>query len=119
MGTGKGKSRPVKEELMIFRKNEWARGVAGRCEGGDKLWVWYWLLASSPGAGPGLPQLVGRGFVTAELLLEHLSLGRKGEFRESCSLRLLIFECLHLKIATTPKQPILGDSSSSPAESGF
>ena len=49
--------------------------------------------------------------MTAEFLLENLSLGRKEEFRESLSPHLLFFKCLQLKIITTGKQWILGCTS--------
>jgi len=43
-----------------------------------------------------------------EFLLENLSLGREGEFRESLSMHLLSFKCLQLKIVHTPKPLLLG-----------
>ena len=52
----------------------------------------------------------GRGSVTIEFLLEDLSLGREGEFRESLSLYLLFFKCLQLNIINAPKYHILTKS---------
>ena len=56
---------------------------------------------------PLLLKFLGRGFMTIGFLLEDLSLGRKGKFRESLSLHLLLFRCLQLK-TNMPKQHILG-----------
>lgn len=49
------------------------------------------------------------GFMPVEFLLEHLPLGRKGEFRESLFLHLLFFRHLHHKIY---QSSLLGDGMS-------
>lgn len=55
-----------------------------------------------------LTTLLGREFKTLEFPLENLSSGREGEFRESLSLCLLLFQWLQLKIINTTKRHILG-----------
>lgn len=53
-------------------------------------------------------ELLGRGLMTSEFLLEDPSFGKYRGFRENVSLHLLFFKCLHLKIINTSKQHILG-----------
>ena len=78
--------------------------------GGMTVWDKVcWLLLSSF-IRINLPwwmKLLGRGFMTVELLLEHPSLG-VWEFRECLCLHLLFFKCLQLKIITIPKWHIWG-----------
>lgn len=58
-----------------------------------------------------LMKLPGRGFMAVEFLLEDLSSGRKGEFRDSPSLHLLFLKCLQLTIINIPKWYIWGGMS--------
>lgn len=51
--------------------------------------VWLWCLL--PVSSPAMMELPGR-FMTTEFLLEDLSSGRQGEFKESLSLHLLFFK---------------------------
>lgn len=60
-------------------------------------------------------EMLGREFMTPEFILECLSLGRHGEFRES----LLTFDglqVLQIKTVIMPKQHILGGISCYPSE---
>lgn len=67
-------------------------------------WVWCELLVYS--------FVMSQSFMVdetpREFLLENLSLGREGEFRESLSMHLLSFKCLQLKTVHTPKPHLLG-----------
>lgn len=62
--------------------------------------VWYRLPAFSPVMSQSslANEYPGGKIYTTEFLLEDLSLGREGEFRESLLLHWLFYKCLHLKI---------------------
>ena len=78
------------------------------------VWVWGWLTSSLLSCDQStslVEKLLGKRFMTIELLLVDLPLGREGEFRESLLLHLFFFKCLQIKIINMPKHHIWGGMS--------
>ena len=84
---------------MVARKDKWSfEELMGSMVVGDKIGLDVVLTSGLFSVIrvnlPFLMKLPRRRFWRVELLSETLSLGRKGEFRESLSLHLLFFKCL-------------------------
>lgn len=81
IGKGEGKWQPLREEWVIFRRNEWDLRRIG--ERYNSLWqsllgmMWTSsLLSCDKNQSSLVEKTLGKGFMTTEFLLEDLSLGR-------------------------------------------